>query len=52
VVLPRDRLAYRVDALASEGSTTIAVPTDPASPRHVTARSREGIVTVTADTLR
>lgn len=52
VVLPRDRLAYRVDAHASEGSTTIAVPTDPASPRHVTARSREGSVTVTADTLR
>lgn len=52
VVVPRDRVSYRVDAHAAEGSTDVRVPTDPVSGRHITARSSRGNVSVTADTVR
>lgn len=50
VSVPRDGVAYRVDAHASQGSTTVAVPTDPAGGRRISARSSQGSVTVTSGT--
>lgn len=44
VLLPRVDGGYRVDASSSGGDREVEVPTDPASARHVTARSSGGDV--------
>ena len=46
VVLPDDRLAYRVDAGTGHGTARTDVRVDPSSPRAVTARSEHGDVAV------
>ncbi|TCC58809.1 hypothetical protein E0H73_26205 [Kribbella pittospori] len=45
VQLPRN-VTYAFDAVASQGSSDLELPSDPASPRHVILRTNSGSITV------